>query len=190
MSKRTAKRIRNKNKKKKKIVCPYGKFYCEDHKEEKNEKKKKELTLLCTVEPESVNRICGDWEEVEIAVDSGATETVLGEGMLASVETKPGDASRRGVKYEVADGTLIDNLGEKRFVAESEEGVKRRFTAQITEVNKALLSVYKLVKSGHRVVFEESGSYIEDVKTGEVMALKEQGGMFMLKLWVPRGAGF
>jgi hypothetical protein len=80
-------------------------------------------------------------------VDSGATETVIGESMISSIETKPGEASRRGAKYEVADGTIIRNHGEKRFVAESEEGVKRRFVAQVTDVNKGLLSVQKLVKS-------------------------------------------
>jgi len=74
-------------------------------------KKKKEkpecAKFMKTVEPESLNNVVGEWEEIEMAVDSGATETVLGGEMLKTVETKPGDASRRGVKYEVADGTLM-----------------------------------------------------------------------------------
>ncbi len=94
------------------------------------------------------------------------------------------------MKYEVADGTLIENQGEKRFQAETTEGVRRKFVAQVTEVNKGLLSVNKLVQSGHRVVFEKEGSYIEDTDSGEVMKLKEVGGMYMLKMWIPRKAGF
>ena len=49
-----------------------------------------------------------------MAVDSGATETVVGEDMLQSVETKEGEASKKGVQYEVASGTLIPNLGENK----------------------------------------------------------------------------
>ena len=56
-------------------------------------------------------------------------------------------------------------------------------------MNKGLLSVSKLVKAGKKVVFEEKGSYIEDVRTKEVMRLREVGGMYMLKMWVQKGSG-
>ena len=56
------------------------------------------------------------WEELELAVDSGATENVVSEDMLQSVEMKEGLAAKRGVEYEVANGTRIPNLGEKRFI--------------------------------------------------------------------------
>ena len=143
-----------------------------------------------TVQPEEVMQVQGEWEEIDMAVDSGATETVLGESMAVTVKTEPGEASRRGVKYEVADGTLIENRGEKRFQAETTEGVRRKFVAQVTEVNKAQLSVSKLVQSGHRVVFDKEGSYVEDKESGEVMKMREVGGMYMLKMWIPRNAGF
>ena len=53
------------------------------------------------------------WEEIEFYVDSGATETAVGEDMLNSVETRDGVARRKGVLYEVANGVRIPNLGEK-----------------------------------------------------------------------------
>ena len=137
-----------------------------------------------------LNNVKGDWEEVEMAVDSGATESVTGEDMISIIETQPGEASRRGVKYEVADGTTISNHGEKKFQAVSGEGVKNKFVVQVTDVNKGLLSVSKLVKAGKRVIFEEKGSYIEDVRTGEVMRLREVGGMCVLRVWVQRNSGF
>ena len=142
------------------------------------------------MEPETLSQVKGEWEEIELAVDSGATETVIGEDMITSIETKDGEASERGVKYEVADGTLIHNRGEKMFQAESEEGIRNKFVAQVTDVNKGLLSVHKLVQAGNRVVFDREGSYIEDVKTGEVMKLREMGGMYMLKMWIHKNAGF
>ena len=68
----------------------------------------------------------------------------------------------------------------------SEAGHQRGMTSQVCEVNKALLSVKRIVAAGNRVVFDPSGSYIEDASTGERMQLKEKGGMYMLKLWVQK----
>ena len=124
------------------------------------------------------------WEEIDMVVDSGATDTVVGEDMLQSIKTTPGLASKRGVQYEVANGDLVPNLGEKQFIAEWEDGQKRGLTAQVCDVNKALLSVRKMVQAGNRVVFDAEGSYIEDKETGECLKLQEQGGMYTLKLWV------
>ena len=59
----------------------------------------------------------------------------------------------------------------------------RKMRAQVCEVNKALLSVKRVVQAGNRVVFDSSGSYVEDTYTGERMALRDEGGMYMMKLW-------
>jgi hypothetical protein len=80
---------------------------------------------ICTIEAE------GEWELVKLAVDSGATETVVGEDSLRSVKLKEGAATRRGTMYQVADGTLIPNLGEKTFTATTEDGQTRQLTAQV-----------------------------------------------------------
>ena len=144
------------------------------------------LIIFQTIEPEGVHVINtkGTWEVIEMAVDSGATETVLPEDNLASIEVKEGLACRRGVNYEVATGVQMPNLGEKKFEAVSEEGAVINITAHICDVNKALLSVAKGVAAGNRVVFEQEGSYIEDCATGEKMWLREEGGMYMLRMWV------
>ena len=104
--------------------------------------------------------------------------------MLTAVETREGAASRRGVEYEVANGDKIPNMGEKKFVAVSAEGVKRNITAQVCDVNKPLLSVRKVAAAGNRVVFDSEGSYIEDKATNERMWIKEEGGMYILQMWV------
>ena len=75
-----------------------------------------QIKSLVTVMPEGVNAIGQtEWEEIDMAVDSGATETVVSEDMITNVETEAGSASRRGVQYEVASGDLIPNLGEKKM---------------------------------------------------------------------------
>ena len=76
-----------------------------------------------------------------------------------------------------------------------EEGIARTITAQVADVKTPLLSVTRLVQAGRRVVFDEPGAYIEHKASKERIWLHEQGGMYMLKLWVhaaskPTDAGF
>jgi len=47
-----------------------------------------------------------------------------------------------------------------------------------------LLSVHRMVHAGNTVVFSRNGRYVLDDATGERIHLREQGGMYMLKLWV------
>ena len=76
--------------------------------------KKEKLGSFIEVTRESISSVEEDlWQEIEMVVDSGATETVVGTDMLTHITTTEGDACRRGVQYEVASGELIDNLGEK-----------------------------------------------------------------------------
>ena len=143
-----------------------------------------QLNALTTIFPEGINSITEDgWEEIEMTVDSGASKTVIGVDMINSVELRDGPAKRRGVAYEVANGVRIPNLGEKRFVGTSDEGISRQIVAQVCDVNKPLLSVRKMVNAGNRVIFDRNGSYIEDPITGEIMSLEEKQGMYVLKLW-------
>ena len=69
-----------------------------------------------TIAPESISAVQTDgWEEIELAVDSGASETVIGPDMVQSVEAIEGKAYRQNVKYEVANGSRIPNLGENNL---------------------------------------------------------------------------
>ena len=109
--------------------------------------------------------------------------------MLTGIATVEGYAQKKGARYEAADGALIPNLGEKKFVAVSDAGVTRQMKAQACEANKALLSVHRVAQAGSRVAFAASGSYVQDETSGETMALTEKGCMYMLKLWV-KAQGF
>ena len=95
-----------------------------------------------------------------------------------------------GSEMCIRDSSWIPNPGEKKFQGISEEGVMRGITAQVCEVSKPLLSIQKLIQAGNRVVLEKDNAYIEDVKTGEIMRLQQEGGMYLLKLWVKRGQVF
>ena len=149
------------------------------------------LNTFITVEPEGFNSLHDEkWELITMYVDSGATETVIAEKMLSMMEISESPQSRRGVEYEVADGKKLPNLGQKQFVAHSNDGMKRQILAQVCDVNKALLSVSKVVGHGNKVVFGELDahgntiSYIEDNITKERLWITEENGMYALKMWV------
>ena len=60
--------------------------------------------------------------------------------------------------------------------------------AQVCAVNKALLSVSRMVQAGNRVVSEQRGSYVEYLRSGEKMYMYEKGGMYMLEMWVNKNS--
>ena len=147
----------------------------------------KELKILQAIEPEGFNAVGEaepEWQDIEFAVDSGATESVINEEMLPAVPITESEASKRGVKYEVANGVRIPNLGQKQFDGITDDESLRNLKVQVCDVNKALLSVKKITNAGNRVIFDNEGSYIEDKLTGEKMWLREEGGMYMLRMWV------
>jgi hypothetical protein len=147
-----------------------------------------QLNPLTTIMPEGLNVVAeNDWDEIEFAVDSGATETVMNCDMLSRIKVMPSWGSQNGVQYEVANGVKIDNEGEKVFDGWTEEGLGRKVRAQVCDVNKALMSVRKIVAAGNRVIFDEEGSggsFIEDKQTLERVKLEDRNGMYMVKLWV------
>ena len=102
------------------------------------------------------------WTLIEFTVDSGATETVMGVSQLSQVPLQRSSTSH-GAKYEVANGAIIENQGERRFIGVcfdcegNTRGVARRITAQVCDVNKALLSVGRLEAAGYEVKFGGRG---------------------------------
>ena len=112
---------------------------------------------------------------------------MIGEDALKSIELVEGAAFKRGVKYEVANGIRIQNLGENKFVGITEDGLSREIVAQVCEVNKPLLSVSKIVAAGNRVVFDTAGSYVEDTTSGERVWMRSHGGMYTIKMLVKQG---
>ena len=75
------------------------------------------LSTLKTIEPAGLNAIAEDeWVGIDVAIDSGATETVMSDETLNRViGIKESAACKRGIVYEVADGTQIPNLGENSW---------------------------------------------------------------------------
>eukprot|EP00973_Karenia_brevis_P092280 12411633-Karenia_brevis.AAC.1 len=90
------------------------------------------------------------------------------------------EKSLSGTNYRAADGSVIPNLGERTVGGVTQEGMHTKMRFQVCPVTKALGSVSKMTKTGHRVVFDsadsEGGSYILNKATGSKKYLREQNG--------------
>ena len=134
-----------------------------------------------------------EWETIETILDSGATVTVIPPHMARAYDVTPGEASKAGVRYEIANGEEIPNLGEKNMYVMTEEGSWREFKAQVAEVSKALQSVRSLVKAGHLVVFGDGedgcNHYVLNKFSGEINRVNDDGINYLMKLHIaPRAA--
>ena len=111
------------------------------------------------------------------------------EDWFLDYSTREPAASRAGAHYTAANGDPIFNKGEKILVMSDAKGNNiRQMKFQVCEVTKALGSVMKIVKNGNRVIFDDSGSYIEHKATGGKMWLKEHEGVYVLDCLVAPAA--
>ena len=124
------------------------------------------------------------WQRVSMAVDSGAAETVIPHTLVTGHPIRETDASRKGVNYASATGQPIPNLGEQRLPLCTVEGTLRSMTFQAAPVARPLGSVKRMMQSGHRVVFDPEGCYIENKASGELNWLREENGNFMMDMWI------
>ena len=125
-----------------------------------------------------------------LVVDSGAAETVLPSDWFEHHKLWESEGSKSGMVYTAANGGELPNEGEKRlFLATVDGDHLKRMDVQVTNVNKALGSVSRMVKNGHRVVFDQDEwgdncSYIESRTSGEKMWLRERNGVYVLDVMV------
>jgi hypothetical protein len=126
----------------------------------------------------------GGWEKIRAIVDSGASVPVFPPWMGKDYEVRESKASKAGVKYQVANGAEVDNLGEKIMPVMTREGTMRGYLSQIADVTSALQSVRHLHASGHVVVFDGPESFMLNKLIGEVNKIEDDGTSYVLETWV------
>ncbi len=126
----------------------------------------------------------GQWEEVEIIVDSGATVPVFPPRIGKLYQVQPSEGSRNGDEYRVANGERIPNLGEKIFPVLTEENTVRGVTAQIADVTDPLQSVRHMNANFNGVWLYGDESFSVNMVTGEVNRIIDNGKNFVMKAWI------
>ena len=161
-------------------------------------KAQQKLSVFSEKKPMSLKPLseANEWEYIETILDSGATVTVIPPHVGHAYEIRPSAASKAGVKYEVANGDEIPNLGEKLMPVMTREGSMRGLRAQVADVSKALQSVRALVKAGHMVIFgdgdEGQSHYVYNKFTGETNEVTDDGINYLMGMYIvpPDEAGF
>ena len=137
--------------------------------------------LLCGLGQQTDGRRPDGWKEVIAVVDSGAEETVAPPGLLPGVVAES-PMQRAGGRYRAANGARIPNLGQQRATFQTTDGQRCSLLFQVAGVERPLVSVSQLVKTGHRVEFGSAEGAIVHQRTGRKIRLQRVGGVFVLKM--------
>ncbi len=128
------------------------------------------------------------WEEMYAVVDSGATVPVLHPKTGKAYQVEESEASRAGVEYEIADGSGMPNLGQKRMAVVTEEGTLRGYSSQCADVSESLQSVRAMLASQHAVCFglgpEGKDHLIINKVSGEINHMIDDGTNCLQKLFI------
>ena len=74
---------------------------------------------------------------------------------------------RAGGRYRAANGSRLPNLGQQVASFRTAEGLSRSLRFQIAGVERPLISVAQLAKTGHRVEFGADEGHIVHVPSGQ-----------------------
>ena len=142
------------------------------------------LRTFIELRSQSLRPLSNEWEKLTAILDSGASVTVVPPQVGRDYEVTRGDAAAAGVRYEIADGNEIPNLGEKLLPIMTREGTWRSLKVEVADISRPLQSVRSLIKTGHRVVFGGGDDgcfhYIENIITGEINAVEDDGSNYFM----------
>ena len=138
--------------------------------------------LLGSCEREVQVDYINDDQYLDFTVDSGAGENVMSEHMAPQVPVQHSTGQDAGVVYVAANGNTMENRGKKVLHVYTREGQLKRMNMQVTDVNKALMSVAKICDAGHTVVFRRDGGLIWNDTSGEETKFRRENNVCRLKV--------
>ena len=128
----------------------------------------------------------GLWEVIPVKLDSGAFDWVFNPKTAQAFELKETESSKAGLNYSAANGSTIENYGQRNLKGYSEDSVPLEVAVQVAEVKRNLASAMKIMKAGNRIVLDEQGSYIEQKTTGKQIKIRTDRDEFEFEIWVPK----
>ena len=145
---------------------------------------KETKAMLCSA---AANPEEDEWFEVEITADTGACDSVMPKEMAKHIPIQPSVQSIQSMMYEIADGTEIPNLGERRCLMWTEGASEsRKINLQVADVHKALLSLSRCADMGFESRFGRVAGALIDSENGDVIPLQRKGNLYVLKCWLRR----
>ena len=123
--------------------------------------------------------------KITATVDSGAALNVMPESWFQDYPLRV--TKENGKKYRAANGQLIKDEGLRSLnavVCSGNRKVWRKVNCRVTQVNKMLLAVSKIVDAGNKVQFSEEESFIQNLKSKEKLPLRRENGVYVLDMEV------
>ena len=117
-------------------------------------------------------------DQMELTIDSGAGENVMPEHMAPYTPVQ--HSKEAGVLYTAANGDTMPNRGCKRVKITTKEGQLRTMNMQVTDVNRALMSVAKICDAGHTVTFTTDGGVIRNTQSGEETKFRRENNVYRM----------
>ena len=123
-------------------------------------------------------------EEIEFTADSGACVTIAPEHICPDYPVIPTAESLAGRTYTTAGGGKVADKGKKAPTVQTETGAVRRMNIRLGPVRKALACIAEMCDHGHRVVFDNDGSFILDKRSGETIPMHRRHMAYTFKVKV------
>ena len=83
-----------------------------------------------------------------------------------------------------ANGTRIENHGERVVQGYTDDGTSIAMAMQVTDVKRTLGTVYRMNQAGNRVVLDGEESYMVHKSSGLVTPIMLEDGKFMFNIWI------
>ena len=115
-----------------------------------------------------------------ITIDSGAAVCVAPPSWFPQYKTQQSAGSEMGARYVTASGNRVRNEGEKRTKIRTEAGRAGQMAFQVAQVANPICAVSKICENGHAVASDEDGSYVKRQKSGKVILLKKERGVYVM----------
>ena len=127
-------------------------------------------------------------EVIKFAVDSGASVTMMPPDLALKYPLLPNPESKRGKSYRSAKGEPVVDKGTRALIGRFGNSPEQRgMKVRIGNIVRPLCSVWELVHSGNRVVFDtedNGGSYCEDKNTKKKYYFREENRAYILDMTV------
>ena len=122
-------------------------------------------------------------EVVTFAVDSGAAVTVIDPKTAKDYPLLENAESRAGKTYRSAFGGQTPDMGTRALIGTvGSSSTVRGLKARVAKVVRPLASVFEMVESGHRVVFDSEGSFAEHKASGVRTAFRARNRSYEMDL--------
>ena len=94
------------------------------------------------------------WERVRVQADSGAIDSVAPKSVAARLPVRVTRAAKAGLGYVAANGSRIENYGERVIKGRMGDGKSAAMAFQVSDVKRPLGSVFRMNQAGNKVVLD------------------------------------